>query len=264
MQLTYVPLLREMLRLYSLPRSMDRFRDYLRTMSTHDGEDLEFPPLVMINPMAREHLRDYLDALMQIDAERIAQNAVAAVVPRVSHVAGDFSASLVVLVDLRGGWTNRFAAEYGLYKLAAPRELPPRQARRCWVTGVLWSSEPPTPESVRQAMAGAVFRRALVQQHGGAQTLAELLRQEGWVLNAAGCKLDQLDAQARSWTATVCTEFGAATDRATHIAVLFGDSAAESLGYETLGLAARAGLRLAAEEARQQDGGDEQATASSA
>ena len=44
MQLDYVPLLQIQRDLYGIPRGMERFRTYLRTMINDDGTDLELRP----------------------------------------------------------------------------------------------------------------------------------------------------------------------------------------------------------------------------
>ena len=48
MNIDYVPLLQIQRDLYRLPRSQDRFRRYLRTLSP-DGNVVELPPLVFMN-----------------------------------------------------------------------------------------------------------------------------------------------------------------------------------------------------------------------
>ena len=52
MRLEYVPLLKVQRDLYELPRGMERFREYIRTMSDAATGDLKFP-LVAMNPMGR-------------------------------------------------------------------------------------------------------------------------------------------------------------------------------------------------------------------
>ena len=65
-----------------------------------------------------------------------------------------------------------------------PTESPPERrprwmTTRPWVYGVLWSSEPASEKSAREAILTAIHRMAYVQQHGLAQTLRARLAQEG-------------------------------------------------------------------------------------
>ena len=66
----------------------------------------------------------------------------------------------------------------------------------------------------------------------------------------AGCTTPLLDEDDLAYTRTVIEPHLDATDRATVIACLFGDTAANALGYPPQGLSDRAGLALALDDAR--------------
>src|SRR5262245_35004427 len=132
MELTFVPLLRIQRDLYTLPRGMDRFRAYIRTMVDPSSGDLDLP-LVAMNPMAREHVPALLDDLLGIRSDDIGQAAVGVAGPELADVSGRFKVGLVMADDVRGAWTNRYATEFthrfeetALYK-------------RGWITGILWA-----------------------------------------------------------------------------------------------------------------------------
>src|SRR4051794_6494122 len=93
---------------------MERFRQYLRTLTSEDGTALELPPLGIMNPMGREHVTALLDALLALDADAVAARAVAEASARLAADPGDFKVGLVVADDRMGGWTNRYAAEFTL------------------------------------------------------------------------------------------------------------------------------------------------------
>ena len=59
MTLEYVPLLKVQRDLYDLPRGIERFREYIQTM-TGGGDELKLP-LVAMNPMGKDHLPPFLD-----------------------------------------------------------------------------------------------------------------------------------------------------------------------------------------------------------
>jgi hypothetical protein len=77
MQIEHFPLLQVQRDLHELPRGMDRFHEYLRVMVNAEGDDLELAPLVMMNPMGREHVTARLDELLALGADEIATEAAA-------------------------------------------------------------------------------------------------------------------------------------------------------------------------------------------
>ncbi len=242
MKLHYVPLLQIHRDLQGMPRGMERFHTYLRTILNHDGTDAELVPLVAINPMGKEHVTRLLDALLAIDADGLAARLAEEVSKELSAEPGEFKAAIVVIDDAGGGWTSRWDCEYGL------RHPAPGQ-KRFWVTGGLWSSEPASERSVREAFLSAVYRTALVQRHGPARTLRELLAQEGRAMAMAGCVGPCLDEEDLAYTREVLSPLLDLDDKRTAIECLFGDAAARSLGFTPRGLSPWAGLALALHDA---------------
>lgn len=241
--LTYVALLQLQRELYSIPRGMNRFKQYLRTMVREDGVDLELPPLVIMNPMAKDHVPALLDAFLALDADGIAARSLAAAASQLQSEPGEYKAALVLADDLHGGWTNRFASEFMLRFQNGP------SSRRFWVMGILWSSEPAAAETVRAAILLAAFRAAYVQRHGPAQTLRDMLAQEGQVMSQAGCRVPALDEEEIDYTREVLTPYLDAKDMRTAIECLFGDAAGRTLGFTPRGLSPWAGLALALHDA---------------
>lgn len=238
MELAYVPLLAKQRALYELPRGPERFREYLRTLTDARTGDLALP-LVAMNPMGKEHLPVFLDALLALDADGEGARALEAARAALRDVPGSFRACLVVADDLKGGWTDRAASEY------SHRFETQALDKRGWITGLLWTSESYTRERVRVELAAALFRAAYVGEHGPARTLREMLAQEAHALGRAAA-VPALDAEELAYTAQVLTPLLASDDRPTLIAALFGDAAAKKLGYPPLGVARDAGLAWAA------------------
>lgn len=244
MKLDYVPLLPIQRELHGMERGRERFHQYLRAMLNPQGDDVQLPPLVLMNPMGKDHVTAMLDALLALDADGIAAQAVAEAADRLAGSPGDFKATLVVADDAQGGWTNRHACEFDLRFKAGPHR------KRFWVTGVLWSSEAPTERSAREAVLTAAYRTAYIQRHGPARTLRDMLAQEGWAMALAGCTGPRLDADDLAYTREVLAPYLGAEDMRTAIECLFGDEAARSLGFTPRGLSAWAGLALALHDAR--------------
>ena len=72
----YVPLLPVQQGLQALPRNYARFQQYLRTVMNADGTGPELTPLLLANPMAKDHVTALLDALITLGADRGALSAV--------------------------------------------------------------------------------------------------------------------------------------------------------------------------------------------
>ncbi len=252
MKLDYVPLLRVQREIQGIPRSRRRFHQYLRTIFNRDGKVIELLPLLIANPMAKDHVTALLDALLALDADGVAAQAASEASAQLSDVLGDFNAALVVADDLLGGWTNRYADEFTLRFRCGPLPLEglPRFLKRCWIYGVLWSSEAATELAAREAILTAVYRMAYVQRNGAARTLRDMINQEGKVMALAGCTGPVLDAEDIAYTREVLVPYLDADDMRTAIECLFGDAAGRTLGFTPRGLSPWAGLALALHDAR--------------
>jgi hypothetical protein len=246
MILTYVRLLEKERDLYRLPRDANRFQAYLRLTLDLEKQRVRLPLLGM-NPMAREHVAEYLDSLLALDAETVAEEAMHEASRRVEDVPGSFRVALAVLDDLKGGWTNRYSCEYQ-QRLCPP--TPPGQAYLDWLCGSLWVSEPASAETVRQEVRTIIYRAAHIHRHGQARTLGELMAQEGQVMALAGCTQPTLEAEDLEYTRWVLTPLLDATDMRTAIECLYGDAAGNALGFTPRGLSQRAGLALALHDAQ--------------
>lgn len=239
MKLSFLPLLQVQRDLYAMPRGMERFREYIKTMTDPDTGDLALP-LVAMNPMGKEHVPALIDQYLALGAEQIAQDAIAGVA---EEFARDYRVGLVVSDDLKGGWTNRWASEYG-HRIEGAAIT-----KRGFITAILWTSEPASADRVRDAVLTSIYRVEYLQSHPAPTTLRDMLEQEGYAMARAGCATPSLDADDLDYTRNVIAPHLDAHDRATVIACLFGDQAAAALGYPPQGLSHRAGLALALHDA---------------
>jgi len=228
-----------------MPRGMDRFREYIKTMTDAETGDLALP-LVAMNPMGKDHVPALIDEYLALGAEEIAAHAVRSAEARSAKAdqTADYKVALVVSDDLKGGWTNRWASEFShRIEYAAI-------TKRGWLVGILWTSEPASEQNVRDAVLTSIYRAEYLQTHAAAKTLGEMLDQEGYAMARAGCLTPQLDEDDLAYTRSVIKPHLGATDRATVIACMFGDRAAAALGYPPQGLSDRAGLAMALSQAR--------------
>jgi hypothetical protein len=251
MNIEYVPLLQIARDLQGMPRNLERFCKYLQVVGARDSDTINYPPLIAMNPMGKEHVTEILDELLALDADDIAEDAIAEVTDDLPQLQGDFKAGLVVVDDLMGGWTNRYSDEYTYRFSQEDEERPrPRWLKDDWLTFVLWSSETPTEQSVRESIRTTLYRIAYVKQHGSANTLRDMLAQEGWVMAVAGCTEPTLDQDDIEYTREVLVPFMDASDMRTCIECLFGDEAGQTLGFTPRGLSPWAGLALGLHDAK--------------
>ena len=171
MKLRLQPLLEIQRDIYQVPRGPERFRTYLGTMIDRDIDDLRLP-LTMMNPMAREHGAAHLDQLLALKAEAVAARAALDAGRNLESFPGEYTVGLVLGDDLRGGWTNRFAADF------CHRFESGRWYDRHWVIALLWTSELPSADGVREAVSTTIYRLAHILSHGPARTLRERMAQE--------------------------------------------------------------------------------------
>jgi hypothetical protein len=243
MHLEFVPLLRVQRELYDLPRGPERFREYLQTMIDPDTRDLRLP-LAAMNPMARDHVPVLLDELLALDVEHTAACAVAEGAVQLTEAPGSFRVALVLADDALGGWTNRTTTDF------SHRFEDHALLKRGWITGILWTGDKPSRETVRDEILTCIFRVDHVQRHGSARTLREMLAQEGRVMVAARALGPMLAPEELNYAREVMRPHLDSTDRAVIVACLFGDDAAVALGYKGQGLSANAGLALARHDAQ--------------
>ena len=238
MKITFQPLLQIQRELYHIPRGPERFRAYLQAMIDPQTDDLKLP-IVAMNPMGKDHVPELLDKYLALDADSLAATAIAEVLPQVADAPDELKAALVLADDAKGGWTNRYFSEFSHCFQSGPL------LKRGWITGVLWTSEEPSAQIVREEILRAVHRTFWIQEHGQARTLRQMLAQEGQAMFRAGCARPALDSDELEYTREIIAPSLDAEDQPTIMECLYGDEAARSLGYSPRGLSPRAGLALA-------------------
>jgi hypothetical protein len=248
MQLLYASLLQIQLEIQKLPRSPERFRQYLDTI-TVDGETLRYPPLGLMNPMGKEHITTLLEEYLTLNVDTIATNAMSAASEAVNEIPGSYNLGLVVIDDLMGGWTNRYDYEFNL-RFCSPRSEPrPRWLHEDWLCCPLWSSQPAAESAIRDVIATTIHRAAYQYHHGQPTTLRQMIQQEGQVYRRAHCSGPTLDSDDLEYTREVIAPHLEASDKRTCMECLFGDEVARTLGFTPRGLSPWAGLALACHNA---------------
>jgi len=254
MNLEYVPLLQIQRDIQEMPRGMDRFRHYLRTVGATDSPTLELPTLLIMNPMGKDHVTRQLDGLLAMNADRVAADAVREAVSQIKTTSGDFKIGLVIADDAGGGWTNRCDYEFTL-RFPRGRTGPaaralPRWLKHHWLHSVLWSSESPTEKAVREAIRTTVFRTAYLAEHGFPRVLRDMIAQEGAIMARECCTEPVLADTDLAATRAILQPCLDADDKRTIIECLFGDEPASTLGFTPRGLRPWAGIALALHDAK--------------
>src|SRR5712692_9045413 len=245
MRVIYLPVLQILRELYVQPRDMQRFRRYIALLT--GGSDDVVLPIGVANPMAKDHAVVKIDELLAIGADEVGARAAAEADARLRRVAADvvIKASVVLVDDVAGGWTNRFTSE-------ASVRFPGRGAlKRPFATALAWTSESPTAEDIRREMLAAIFRVAYLQRRGLPRSLAAMLDQEGLAGVFAAARPTLGPAQLNA-ARTIIIALGADPPYPSVFAAMYGDAAAEQLGYPPLGLPARAGFEVALADALEQ------------
>jgi hypothetical protein len=218
-----VPVIDVMLELYSKPRSIERFKDYISTLQGNSKDDMELP-ITGFNPMAKEHVSQKLEELRSLRAEDLVRECIAKIEWKGEQ---HFKVVLNLMDDLKGGWTNRFTSDYqSKFKLSG-------LISRNFVTPVFWSSENYSEEIIIQRTLEYCYRSLYWLQHPKPKTLRDHLLQEKFVCDHAGGKTEPIDVDPlRSFY----EQHKETQDQVIISCFLYGDKANESLGNKTYGI----------------------------
>jgi hypothetical protein len=187
--------------------------------------------------MSKEHVAGYLDRAIALGFEEAAEEAVRAAATRLPDAGSEIIVSLVVSDDLKGGWTNRFASEASICFEQAPL------LKRGMIAAPLWTSEEPSKQDAHAEVLATCYRSASHRLVGAARTLGEQIIQEGLAARFGGTKTTLDEAQVLRARDVLRTHMSSA-DPAVCLPALFGDEAAQALGYTPLGLPPRAGFAV--------------------
>ena len=244
--LTLEPLLVLMRDYHRLPRNPQRFERYLELVAGDATRtaDIPRPPLVYMNPMGKDHVLEALEGWIALEAEDLVTATLEEASDRLEPDLPPLKVGLVIVDDLKGGWTNRSFNDAGFrFKLEGIRKT-------SWLAIPLWSSEPPDLESLRLEVLESCARVAYFWGCGEPRTLKEMMAQEGDVAASAG-RVPMLSSDDLEFTQIVLEPLLDSEHQPTQLAALYGDAVALELGYPPLGLSPRAGFELALWEALQ-------------
>ena len=248
MNVSLTPILEDLRGLYAITDRFRRFDAYAALGSGRTrGEPL---PLGTFSPMG-ERQAAYLDQLIAVKAEQLAQTTADDVTTDFTALDDRFRLMLVVADVPRNGWTQRQLTDaewrFTLQNDRLPKGVTLDGFDR-WVSVLLWTDTEATETYVKREVRGALYRALHRRYVGEPHTLAEMLRQEGRVLNYAGYT-PELDTDELAYSREVTAPYLQTSDFPVCFAALYGDEAARAAGYDALGLTANAGFQLALHDA---------------
>jgi hypothetical protein len=234
------PMLAALLEVYRIPPGKDRFDAYIKTTiaGATRARDVACPPLMIANPMAKNHANQQLETWLALGADE--ELEVLLEQANKTFASLEFTSpvhvGLTLVDDLKGGWTDSILTDWGL---RFPEKMNPS-----WICVPLWTKYPQTLEILQSNAKMAIARFVWQAQHGKATILREMLAQEGYAQAFAG-KNVSLPREDLAYTQAVLEPLLENTDKPTQLAALYGDDAAKRVGYPGLGLSDDAGLELA-------------------
>ena len=230
-----VPTLAAMAEIYRLPRegaaASPRFKRYLELVSRLHW-------VAAYNPMAGPHALETTEQLLAIDAEAVALEAASAAVNLCRYPD---PITLAVVLCAPGGWTDRLATE--IQHRTAQR--PPSGH------GLIlhWTREMPTAEQIRREAIAEAVRVMAAAVHGRRESVASLLHREGLAYALGGNPYGPVTAEDEHAVGDAVEVLGASEQMGDMTAVLYGDTAAASLGWTPAGIAEHGGYRWAIDRA---------------
>jgi hypothetical protein len=239
MAVIYIPLLTRIRPMYDLPRDpAQRFPYYLAQV--RGGETIGCPPLVAYNPMGKEHIAAYLDALIAHDVDGQAQAWIDAVPRTFLARLDDMRLGIAVVDDVAGGWTERSA-----YEMNERFPQASSQSTAGWLTTMLYASDVIDINQIAARVMATVVRAAIIAERGVARTIRQMLAQEATVYRHVSVPFDCDDDEC-TYTEAVIGPYLDAHDYPTQVAVILGDELARRNGFPARGFGRYAGLAWAA------------------
>jgi len=230
MRFVLLPLIDIMLEYYSLPRGFERFREYISLLTGGSGDDMKLP-IGGFNPMGKEHVTEKLIELKNLEAENIIANILDKMNPEFedNDSSDEYKVSISLADDLKGGWTNRYTTDYQ-HKFNTSAFI-----KRKFITIQFWTSDVISKELIEARTRESIYRLIYQLKFPRQETLEEHIQQEAFVNekldSVAGIKTGDVD-----YYKTFYFEHKDSTDYPLIFNFLYGDRAAENLGYKPIGI----------------------------
>jgi hypothetical protein len=186
-------------------------------------------PVSGYNPMTSKDVLGTIEALLDIEAERVVQDTA----DRWAEPLGLVDdVEMSVTVAFPGMWTDRLATE-----------IEHRLLGCTWSQVLVWVDDTVSADAIVAQASAQLVRAAWTRLHGPPATLADAAGQEGLAAALGGTVEDGSVGRGDPAVAEALDVLGDDPSLGTMVAVLYGDDAAQALGWTPLGLDDHAGLR---------------------
>jgi len=248
MKFELMPLLEKMEEFYLLPRSKQRFPNYLNLLLDKRKEDIELP-IAAFNPLGTELVLKKLRELIQLGAEPLIGELIDAINPRLLESENrKIHLALNLVDDIGGAWSHKYTTDFSS-KFDFGSVL-----KRNFCLPYFWTSEPFSPEMVVKRAQEYLYRTVYRLENKKPETLREHLYQEV----AVQIQVNSADGSAwnRDFTELMekrLKDHGDSTDYGRIFNFFYGDEACATLGYPTYGFPKNAGFHYAVYLASQKE-----------
>jgi len=222
MSYQFLPTLQVQRDLLDLPCGMERFDAYLKVMLDAERKKTVLP-LQNFNPMSKDHIKELLDLLLKLRADDLLKENLVEF-SRQFKTEFDLKVSWVVIDDVAGGWTNGFYMKWQRLfdNPFASRPMKPEFMILWW-----FASMPVAPDELNFQIKEQLFLMHHLLTKGNFQNLEEWLKFEAQMKAFSGRSLDKEFVINPKYQPYLKEKHPPVL-----IPLLYGDEAAEQLGYE--------------------------------
>ncbi len=229
MPLALLPVVDLMLEYYELPGGFERFKEYIRLLTGGTGDDMKLP-IGGFNPMGKAHVKEKLLELKNLKAEAIMSGIISEFNSKDQLFGSEtFHVSVSLADDLKGGWTNRYTTDYQA-KFNSGSII-----KRKFQPVGFWTSDSVSKELIELRTKETLYRLQYQLKFPKPETLEDHVKQEAFVNTALGQESDT-SITDYSEIKDFYTVHKTTIEYPVIFNFLYGDQAAEELGYKPIGI----------------------------
>jgi len=237
MEFILLPILDKMEAFYQLPRNNKRFETYLFMLQGKDKVDLILP-IAGYNPMGDENVLLKIQALKELEAEKLIQKMLAELNPQFE---GDRKIAIAINLadDIGGAWSNNATTDFdSKFKISA-------LVKRGFCTPYFFTSETLSKAMIIQRSKEYVYRTIFCIENGNPSTLADYLKQEVYVQQHSKNNQAILEATAFANIEKHYQENASSTDYNLIFNFFYGDEASLLFEFTKFGIGEITGFEFA-------------------
>jgi len=233
-----LPLLDQMIELYKVPISEERFKIYLNLLQGGEKDNLNLP-IQGFNPMAKSHVIEKLEELNALDIGSVIQDVASNFkFQNKSQVDLKFKVAFNLADDLKGGWTNYFTTDFdSKFKINALVE-------RKFCTPYFWTSETVNKDLIVQRVKEFCRRTFYFYENGKPVTLIDHFNQEKFAAEHANTLASIINRAEIKLATSFLEKHYKSDDYNLIFNFFYGDAGAQSLGFMPLNLPDNLGWRF--------------------